>query len=123
MAEAMDPDGKALVAAYLVGTRGTPRHAFMLGGTVTIAHTAGVFAIGLVPTGERTPRVRRLEDQALPALRDIGVERDDGARDRRDDSRMAAGDGGRLRRRLGPGEAECAAVAQQPIFVVARRRQ
>ena len=40
--------GKALVAAYLVGTRGTPRHAFMLGGTVTIAHTAGVFAIGIV---------------------------------------------------------------------------
>jgi ABC-type nickel/cobalt efflux system permease component RcnA len=40
--------GKALVAAYLVGTRGTPRHAFMLGGTVTIAHTAGVFALGFV---------------------------------------------------------------------------
>ena len=40
--------GKALVAAYLVGTRGTPRQAFMLGGTVTIAHTAGVFAIGIV---------------------------------------------------------------------------
>jgi len=43
--------GKALVAAYLVGTRGTPRHAFMLGGTVTIAHTAGVFAIGIVTLG------------------------------------------------------------------------
>ncbi len=40
--------GKALVAAYLVGTRGTPRHAFLLGGTVTFAHTAGVFAIGVV---------------------------------------------------------------------------
>ncbi len=40
--------GKALVAAYLVGTRGTPRHAFLLGGTVTIAHTAGVFGIGVV---------------------------------------------------------------------------
>ena len=48
-AHALTPGhGKALVAAYLVGTRGTPRHAFMLGGTVTIAHTAGVFAIGLV---------------------------------------------------------------------------
>jgi len=43
--------GKALVAAYLVGTRGTPRHAFLLGGTVTVAHTAGVFAIGLVTLG------------------------------------------------------------------------
>ncbi len=40
--------GKALVAAYLVGTKGTPRHAFLLGGTVTVAHTAGVFAIGIV---------------------------------------------------------------------------
>jgi ABC-type nickel/cobalt efflux system permease component RcnA len=43
--------GKALVAAYLVGTRGTPRHAFLLGGTVTLAHTAGVFALGLVTLG------------------------------------------------------------------------
>jgi nickel/cobalt exporter len=40
--------GKAMVAAYLVGTRGKPRHAFILGGTVTVAHTAGVFAIGIV---------------------------------------------------------------------------
>jgi nickel/cobalt transporter (NicO) family protein len=48
-AHALTPGhGKALVAAYLVGTRGTPRHAFMLGGTVTVAHTAGVFAIGIV---------------------------------------------------------------------------
>jgi ABC-type nickel/cobalt efflux system permease component RcnA len=40
-----------MVAAYLVGTRGTPRHAFLLGGTVTIAHTAGVFALGFVTLG------------------------------------------------------------------------
>jgi nickel/cobalt transporter (NicO) family protein len=51
-AHALTPGhGKALVAAYLVGTKGTPRHAFMLGGTVTVAHTAGVFAIGLVTLG------------------------------------------------------------------------
>lgn len=48
-AHALTPGhGKALVAAYLVGTKGTPRHAFLLGGTVTIAHTAGVFALGVV---------------------------------------------------------------------------
>ncbi|HXG77323.1 MAG TPA: sulfite exporter TauE/SafE family protein, partial [Gaiellaceae bacterium] len=48
-AHALTPGhGKALVAAYLVGTRGTARHAFLLGGTVTVAHTAGVFALGLV---------------------------------------------------------------------------
>jgi ABC-type nickel/cobalt efflux system permease component RcnA len=40
--------GKAMVAAYLVGTRGTPRHAVALGATVTITHTIGVFALGLV---------------------------------------------------------------------------
>jgi nickel/cobalt transporter (NicO) family protein len=40
--------GKAMVAAYLVGARGTARHAVALGATVTITHTAGVFALGLV---------------------------------------------------------------------------
>ncbi len=40
--------GKAMVAAYLVGTRGTARHAFALGGVVTFTHTIGVFALGVV---------------------------------------------------------------------------
>jgi len=40
--------GKAMVAAYMVGTRGTARHALALGATVTVTHTAGVFALGLV---------------------------------------------------------------------------
>jgi ABC-type nickel/cobalt efflux system permease component RcnA len=40
--------GKSIVAAYLVGTRGTPKHAAILGLTVTITHTVGVFALGLV---------------------------------------------------------------------------
>jgi nickel/cobalt transporter (NicO) family protein len=40
--------GKAMVAAYLIGTRGTARHAFGLGATVTVTHTIGVFALGLV---------------------------------------------------------------------------
>ena len=48
-AHALTPGhGKALVAGYLVGARGRPRHAFLLGGTVTVTHTAGVFALGLV---------------------------------------------------------------------------
>ena len=48
-AHALTPGhGKALVAGYLVGTRGRPRHAFVLGATVTVTHTAGVFALGLV---------------------------------------------------------------------------
>ena len=40
--------GKSMVAAYLVGTRGRPRDAITLGATVTVTHTIGVFALGLV---------------------------------------------------------------------------
>ena len=40
--------GKTMVAAYLVGTRGTTRHAVALGAATTITHTAGVFGLGLV---------------------------------------------------------------------------
>jgi ABC-type nickel/cobalt efflux system permease component RcnA len=48
-AHALTPGhGKAIVAGYLVGTRGRPRHAFLLGATVTATHTAGVFALGFV---------------------------------------------------------------------------
>ena len=46
---AMSPGhGKTVVGAYLVGSRGTVRHAAFLGLTVTITHTLGVFALGLV---------------------------------------------------------------------------
>lgn len=46
---AMTPGhGKTLVGAYLVGSRGTARHALFLGLTTTVTHTAGVFALGLV---------------------------------------------------------------------------
>jgi ABC-type nickel/cobalt efflux system permease component RcnA len=48
-AHALSPGhGKSIVAAYLVGSRGTPRHAVFLGLTVTVTHTVGVFALGLV---------------------------------------------------------------------------
>jgi nickel/cobalt exporter len=40
--------GKSMVAAYLVGTRGGVRDAVALGATVTVAHTAGVIALGVV---------------------------------------------------------------------------
>ncbi len=39
--------GKAMVAAYLVGSRSTMIHAVLLGAIVTITHTLGVFALGL----------------------------------------------------------------------------
>ena len=40
--------GKTVVAAYLVGTRGTARHALVLGLTVTATHTSGVYVLGLL---------------------------------------------------------------------------
>src|ERR1051326_4751213 len=40
--------GKTIVAAYLVGQRGTAKHAAFLGFTVTATHTIGVFAMGLI---------------------------------------------------------------------------
>ena len=48
-AHALSPGhGKTIVTAYLVGRRGTPWHAALLGLIVTATHTAGVFALGLV---------------------------------------------------------------------------
>jgi nickel/cobalt transporter (NicO) family protein len=40
--------GKAVMAGYLVGTRGRRSTALALGITITASHTAGVFALGLV---------------------------------------------------------------------------
>jgi len=48
-AHALTPGhGKAIVAGYLVGTKGRPIDAVLLGGIVTITHTVGVFALGFV---------------------------------------------------------------------------
>lgn len=40
--------GKAVVGAYLVGSRGNWQHAVFLGAIVTLTHTAGVYALGFV---------------------------------------------------------------------------
>jgi len=40
--------GKTVVAAYLVGSRGTLKHAIVLGSTVTLTHTGSVFLIGII---------------------------------------------------------------------------
>ncbi len=40
--------GKTIVAAYLVGSRGTWRHAVLLALTVTVTHTSSVYALGFV---------------------------------------------------------------------------
>jgi ABC-type nickel/cobalt efflux system permease component RcnA len=44
---ALEPGhGKTVVAAYMVGSRGTARHALILGLIVTASHTAGVYLLG-----------------------------------------------------------------------------
>ena len=44
---ALEPGhGKTIVAAYLVGSKGTAYHAFVLGLIVTASHTAGVYVLG-----------------------------------------------------------------------------
>jgi ABC-type nickel/cobalt efflux system permease component RcnA len=46
---ALEPGhGKTVVAAYLVGARGTAWHALCLGLIVTVTHTAGVYLLGFV---------------------------------------------------------------------------
>jgi nickel/cobalt exporter len=51
-AHALSPGhGKTIVTAYLIGKRGTARDAAALGAIVTITHTIGVFALGLVTLG------------------------------------------------------------------------
>lgn len=46
---ALEPGhGKTIVAAYLVGSNGTARHAVLLGMIVTASHTVGVFALGAI---------------------------------------------------------------------------
>jgi ABC-type nickel/cobalt efflux system permease component RcnA len=48
-AHALTPGhGKTIVAAYLVGSRGTLKHAAFLGAMVTFTHTVSVFVLGLV---------------------------------------------------------------------------
>lgn len=40
--------GKTMVAAYLVGSKGTPQQAILLGLVTTITHTVSVFALGIL---------------------------------------------------------------------------
>jgi nickel/cobalt transporter (NicO) family protein len=40
--------GKTMVAAYLVGSHSTPKHALLLGAVTTITHTFSVFVLGFI---------------------------------------------------------------------------
>ncbi len=47
---ALPGHGKTVLAAYLAGRRGRPRDALVVAGTVTLTHTGGVLALGLLLT-------------------------------------------------------------------------
>ncbi len=47
---ALPGHGKTVMAAYLAGRHGTRRDAVVVGATVTLTHTAGVLALGLMVT-------------------------------------------------------------------------
>jgi nickel/cobalt transporter (NicO) family protein len=52
--------GKTVMAAYLVGLRGTVGQAVTIGATVTLTHTAGVLVLGLVLSATRAVAPERL---------------------------------------------------------------
>jgi nickel/cobalt transporter (NicO) family protein len=52
--------GKTVMAAYLVGLRGTLRQAATIGATVTVTHTAGVLLLGLVLSASRAVASERV---------------------------------------------------------------
>ena len=57
--------GKTIVAAYLVGSRGTLKHALFLGSMVTFTHTVSVFLLGL---GVLFFQKYVVPDQIIPVL-------------------------------------------------------
>jgi ABC-type nickel/cobalt efflux system permease component RcnA len=68
--------GKTLMAAYLVGTRGTPRHALGLGAAVSVSHTLGILGLALVVVAAEAALPPDLVVRAAPiiaALTIVGI--------------------------------------------------
>jgi nickel/cobalt exporter len=67
--------GKTVSAAYLVGTRGRPADAVALGIFVTLAHTSGITAFGLLATLGSATLSQRAESQLsfVMALLVVGI--------------------------------------------------
>jgi ABC-type nickel/cobalt efflux system permease component RcnA len=60
--------GKTLMAAYLVGSRGTVRHAIALGLAVTVSHTFGILVLALLVTGAETVLPADVVVRAIPVV-------------------------------------------------------
>lgn len=60
--------GKTLMAAYLVGSRGTPAHAAGLGLSVTVAHTIGILALAVLVVAAQSTLPPDLVVRWLPLI-------------------------------------------------------
>jgi nickel/cobalt exporter len=60
--------GKTLMAAYLVGTRGTAIHAAGLGLSVTVSHTLGILALAILVVGAQSALPPDVVVRFLPAI-------------------------------------------------------
>ena len=65
--------GKSLMAAYLVGTRGTPVHAIGLGLAVSASHTLGILALAAVIVGAQGVLNPDLVVRTAPLLAAAGI--------------------------------------------------
>jgi nickel/cobalt exporter len=65
--------GKTLMAAYLVGTRGTARHAVGLGLSVTASHTIGILVLAAVIVGAQDLVAPDLVIRAAPVAAAISI--------------------------------------------------
>ena len=73
-AHALTPGhGKSLMAAYLVGTRGTPVHAIGLGLSVSASHTLGILALAAVIVGAQGVLNPDLVVRSAPVLAAAGI--------------------------------------------------
>ena len=65
--------GKTLMAAYLVGTRGTPLHAVGLGLSVSLSHTVGILVLAAVVIGAADVLPPDLVVRAAPVVAAISI--------------------------------------------------
>jgi nickel/cobalt exporter len=65
--------GKTLMAAYLVGTRGTRRHALGLGAAVSVSHTLGILVLAVVVVGAESALPPDLVVRSAPIVAALAI--------------------------------------------------
>ncbi len=65
--------GKTLMAAYLVGTRGTPLHAAGLGLSVTVSHTLGILVLAALVAGSQQLLPTEAVVRATPVIAAVTI--------------------------------------------------